>query len=124
PFIIQDTGLSPSASRHDLLLLLIENGLLDARGTLEALSPYQLRDVYYDRFDRVPTSARESTINHVLRSFGFEDRQAMSHISEPMKAKDSAGFQYDIALSFAGEDRPIASQIASALQARGVRVFT
>ena len=121
--ILEHNELASSGSRHDLLLLLIENGLFEARESLEALSTSQLRDVYYNRFDRVPTAARESTISDILDSFGFGDRRTGSDVSGPGKAKASAGFEYDIALSFAGEDRPIARQIASGLKSRSVRVF-
>src|SRR2546428_115161 len=55
-------GLASTGSRHDLLLLLIENGLLDPKGTLEVLNPNQLRNVSYDRFDRVLTAPRDSGI--------------------------------------------------------------
>lgn len=36
---------------------------------------------------------------------------------------DTAEFDYDVALSFAGEDRPVVDQLASALTDEGVRVF-
>ncbi len=121
--ILAGNGLPSSGSRHDLLLLLIENGLLDPKATLESLNPSQLREVFYDRFDRVPTTAPESTISELLDSFGFADRQAKPDVPEHRKPKAAAGFDYDIALSFAGEDRSIARQIASELQSRGIRVF-
>lgn len=37
--------------------------------------------------------------------------------------KDQKDFAYDVALSFAGEDRPYVAQVASALSAAGVDVF-
>lgn len=36
---------------------------------------------------------------------------------------DTVEFDYDVALSFAGEDRPVVTQLASALVGEGVRVF-
>ncbi|OLE73024.1 MAG: hypothetical protein AUG74_04930 [Bacteroidetes bacterium 13_1_20CM_4_60_6] len=122
-YVLESNELASSGSRHDLLLLLVENGLLEARGTLEALSPTQLRDVYYNRFSRVPTTNRESTISQILESFGFGSRSVKSVTLELPKPKAGAEFEYDIALSFAGEDRSIARKIASGLKSRGVRVF-
>ena len=122
--ILAGNGLASSGSRHDLLLLLVEGGLLDPKGTLEALNPTQLRDVFHDRFDRVPTTPADATINQILDSFGFRHRTGKQDVPEVQKPKPAAGFDYDIALSFAGEDRLIASQIATELQSRGVRVFT
>lgn len=121
--ILANHELASSGPRHELLQRLIENRLLDPKGTLEALNPSQLREVYYDVFNRVPTTPRESTISEVLDSFGIGSRRGKSDVSEPRKPKATAGFEYDIALSFAGEDRAIARQIASALQLKGVRVF-
>ncbi len=120
--ILDDNELPSSGSRHDLLLLLIENGLLDPRGTLEILNPSQLRDVFYDRFNRVFTGPTDTPIRELLDSFGFRDQPGGPEV--PKAPNPAAGFVYDIAISFAGEDRPIATQIASRLQARRVRVFT
>ena len=123
--ILVANGLASSGSRHDLLLLLIENRLLDPKGTLDALNPSQLRNVFYDCFNRVLTASRDSGIGELLDSFGFRAARRVKLEVQPQKpGADAVGFEYDIALSFAGEDRPIASQIASELQARGVRVFT
>lgn len=121
--ILAGKGLASSGSRHDLLLLLVENGLFDPKGTLEALNPSQLREVFHDRFNRVPTTAPLSTIKELLGSFGFRDRLGKPDVPELPKPKAAAGFDYEIALSFAGEDRSIARQIASGLQSRGVRVW-
>lgn len=41
--------------------------------------------------------------------------------SEPVEISEE--YQYDIALSFAGEDRKIAEQIANSLSEKGIRVF-
>lgn len=122
-YVLERNELASSGSRHELLLRLIENRVFDAKGTLEALGPSQVRDVYYDCFDRVPTAARDSTIDSILDSFGFRDQEVMPEVFEPGKAKDSVSFEYDIALSFAGEDRSLARRIHSGLTARGVRVF-
>jgi hypothetical protein len=39
------------------------------------------------------------------------------------RSSEETGFQYDVALSYAGEDRAYVEQVAQHLEARGVRVF-
>jgi TIR domain len=41
----------------------------------------------------------------------------------PMKTRDSHDFDFEVAISFAGEDRGVASRIAELLTKRGIRVF-
>jgi hypothetical protein len=48
------------------------------------------------------------------------NREALDQI---ITSRPSKGFQYDIALSFAGEDRYYVDQVAELLRAAGVRVF-
>ena len=122
-YILERNELASSGSRHDLRLLLIENGLFDAKGTLEALSLSQLREVHFRILGRVPTAGREATISEILSSFGFGKQESDLGGPEPRKPKRAVGFDYDVALSFAGEDRSVARQIASGLEARGVRFF-
>src|SRR3954465_7598343 len=47
----------------------------------------------------------------------------MTNVSKKAPARDAAAFNYDVCLSFAGEDRPYVSRVAAVLLSRGVRVF-
>src|SRR5207247_9108038 len=117
--ILVANGLASSGSRHDLLLLLIENRLLDPKGTLEALNPSQLRNVFYDRFDRVLTAPRDSGIGELLDSFGFRvARRIKLEVQPQAPGIDAPGSEHDLARPFAGDHRPIAHTVRSSLQAR------
>jgi len=121
--ILVDHGLASSGSRHTLLLLLIENRLMYPKGTLEALNPSQLREVYFDVFGRVPTTAPASIVGELLDAFGFVGASNQAGTSPEQNSKAKSDFDYDIALSFAGEDRSIARQLAARLHSKGVRAF-
>jgi len=121
--ILAQNGLASSGSRHDLVLALIENRLFSPKVTLQALNPSQLRETFYDVVGRVPTTDSTSTILGLLDLFGFADVTKESKMSPERSPKVKTVFDYDIALSFAGEDRAIARQIANKLQSNAVRVF-
>lgn len=121
--ILRDHGLASSGPRHELLLRLVENRLFDPKQTLETLNPSQLREIYYGLFDRVPTSGPELAVTEILNAFSLPD---FGH--EPRDGKEGrtpapAKVDYDVALSFAGEDRSTARDIGNQLRAQGVRVF-
>ncbi len=40
-----------------------------------------------------------------------------------MSSRNRKTMAYDVVLSFAGENRPVVSQLAAVLDARGIRVF-
>lgn len=40
-----------------------------------------------------------------------------------MEARESHDFEFDVAISFASEDRPVADQIAKLLTEQGIKVF-
>lgn len=48
------------------------------------------------------------------------NREALDQL---LKSRPAAGFEYDVALSFAGEDREYVDQVAELLRDSGVRVF-
>ncbi len=121
--ILQERHLASSGSRHELLLRLVENRLMDPRETLEALNPMQLRETYYALFDRVLTTTPNSAIAEILNTFGFDDTNYDTEEEVESGAASPAHADYDVALSFAGEDRATARKIGDELRAQGIRVF-
>ena len=53
----------------------------------------------------------------------FGPQAAAVHVPRAQDARVAADFEYDVCLSFAGEERPYVEMLARALQDRGVRVF-
>jgi hypothetical protein len=121
--ILRENRMASSGPRHELLLRLIENRIFSPRETLAALSPDQLRETYYRLFERVPTADAELAISEILDAFGAPHTEDTSRKPARMSSKSAPETQYDIALSFAGEDRPTAREIGDKLRKRGVRVF-
>ncbi len=126
--ILRDHGLASSGSRHELLLRLVENRLLDGRQTLGELNPSHLREVYYELFGRVPTADAPSVIAEILNAFVVPSREDRPHGEEDAAPRERTrdelrSFEYEVALSFAGEQRAYVEQVAKIVQAAGVRVF-
>src|SRR5437879_5895297 len=119
--VLRAHNLAASGSRHDLLLRLVENGLFRPAETLGALNPSQLREIYHGLFDRVPTGEPSSAIAEILHSFSIPEEEIESpRAEEPSQSeaanKELRNFEYDIALSFAGEQRPYVEKVAKIVQ--------
>lgn len=51
------------------------------------------------------------------------DGSILTCVTWPRPASDPSGYKYDVALSFAGEQRPYVQAVARACKRRGLRVF-
>jgi len=65
----------------------------------------------------------EKTNRSMIEHYAHEEREEVRNREEKEAKKRSAGIRYDVALSFAGEDRKTAEQLAKLLAEQGVEVF-
>jgi len=114
--------LTVSGSKKELALRLIANRVFDGPALLGELSPDRLSTLHFSIFGRVPTTSKNHVIEEILRASGLISAEPPSE--ETARSRDMRDdFQYDIALSFAGEDREIAKEIYEKLSATGIEVF-
>ena len=116
--VLSENGLPIGGSRRELVLRLIENQLFDASALLALLSPAALKDLYYTTFERVSIAPRNHVIGELLASAEVTVAR-ITQLQEPARQE----FEYDVAISFAGEDRGVAKEVAERLTASGTRVF-
>ena len=119
---LQVNKLPISGSRKELLLRLIANRVFDTQALLEELSPEQLAELYFSIYNRVPTTPKERVIEQILQASGPSSVGVSQKDTIKVSGQQSK-FKWDIALSFAGEDRQIAKEIFDKLSAANVRVF-
>ncbi len=108
-----------TGSRKQLVLRLVENRLFNAAALLGSLSHTALKDLYYAIFERIPTAARGRAVDEILASAQLGREGVVEELVQP----PSREFEYDVAISFAGEDRGIAKEIAEGLTKLGIGVF-
>ncbi len=125
--LLRADDLPSSGSRHELLLRLVENRLFHPRESLEILNPAQLREIYHELFGRVPTADDTLAIAGILDVFGLaenEKERSREDVNREEAGREKGRtFDYDVALSFAGEQRPYVEQVAKTVAAAGVSVF-
>ncbi len=117
--VLSANGLPITGSRKELVLRLVNNRLFDAKALLGLLTHASLKELYYTIFDQIPTDGRVQVIDQVLVSAQLAPDGALQEFVRPSPEE----FEYDVAISFAGEDREIAQEIAEGLTKSGIRVF-
>lgn len=115
-------NLTISGSKKDLTLRLISNRVFDAPALLGELSPDKLAKLYFSILGRVPTAPKNQAIETILQASGLISAGPPSEETARSPGRQDE-FQYDIALSFAGEDREIAKKIHEKLSAMEIKVF-
>jgi len=122
--LLQRNGITRTGPKEYLIGELIRNHMVNPAEILRSFPRPDLRDVYYDRMGRVATrSVSDSeTMEAILGAYGLG---AGTSVVDPSQTIDQPArhFAYDVALSFAGENREIANSIYEALTSRKVRVF-
>ncbi|MEM9922208.1 MAG: toll/interleukin-1 receptor domain-containing protein, partial [Cyanobacteria bacterium P01_D01_bin.50] len=78
----------------------------------------------YGEVKELLTAAREANPgNPKLQSFEEQMRPSMPENPTPVAVNSDSDFEYDIALSFAGEERYMAERLFHALQQEDIKVF-
>ncbi len=117
--VLSANGLPITGSRKELVFRLVENRLFDAKALLGLLTHAGLKELYYAIFNRIPTDARVQVIDQILTSAQLAPEGAAQEFVRPSREE----FEYDVAISFAGEDREVAKEIAEGLTKSGIQVF-
>jgi hypothetical protein len=87
---------------------------------LSRASPWQKREKETDIIQQLRARFRVEQVCFEFHSIDVLVRQAIETIYSVV---DRGHYEFDVALSFAGEDRNVTREIAHALQERGIRVF-
>jgi len=117
---LQGNRLSMSGTKVELARRLIENDLFEPPRITELLTPQEVRELYYSLYGSVPVEGQVQAKAAILQHFHLGEGD--SRRATPATGAGS-GFSSDVALSFAGEDRRIATSLAKDLGSAGVKVF-